>query len=160
MAELLVKAKAHWMDSLKQDEIDKMSNMQKEQYNSRSQIGDVIVVRPDGWVWGKEECLPNFIVVKVPDMAIEEAKKHEEQLVEYVDKDGNIVPKLTEEDIKNFTKQDIEADKAKQIRCRILKVRKYAIPSADVSVSLGTSTMNKTILTSKLITKVSNGNPT
>ena len=146
MAELLVKAKAHWMDSLKQDEIDKMSNMQKEQYNSRSQIGDVIVVRPDGWVWGKEECLPNFIVVKVPGMTIEEAKKHEEQLVEYVDKDGKVVPKSMDSD--------------SQIRCRVLKVRKYAIPSADVSASLGTTTMDKTILTSKLITKVSNGNPT
>jgi len=154
-AELLVKAKPHWMDSLKQDEIDKMSDMQKEHYNARSQVGDIIVVRPDGWKWGKEECLPNFIVVKVPGMTIEEAKKYEEQLTEMVDKDGKVVTKPTEAELKELVKDKawVEADKAKQIRCRVLKVRKYAIPSADVSASLGTTTMNKTTLTNKLITK-------
>jgi hypothetical protein len=82
MAELLVKAKPHWMDSLTQEEVSKMSDAAKQNYESRSQIGDVVVVRPDGWQWGKEECLPNFIVVKVPQITFEEAKKYEEALVD------------------------------------------------------------------------------
>jgi hypothetical protein len=81
MAELLIRAKKHWMDDLKQEEIDKMTKEQKQSYDARSQIGDIIVVRPDGWNWGKEECLPNFVVVKVPQMTDEEAKKYEESLM-------------------------------------------------------------------------------
>lgn len=108
-AELLVSAKPHWMDSLTQPEVDKMTIEQKQSYNARSQIGDVIVVRPDGWTWGKEECLPNFVVVKVSDMTLEEAKKYEESLNEqFIDAKG-------------------------EVQSRMLKVRKYQIPLADVN---------------------------
>jgi hypothetical protein len=61
MAELLIKASPHWMDKLSYEEV-----IDKRAYNSRVCIGDIIVVRPDGWKWGKCECLPDFIVVKVP----------------------------------------------------------------------------------------------
>ena len=47
--------------------------------------GDVIVVRPDGWEWGKEECLPRYIVVKLPGVKEVDAKKYEEQLTETKD---------------------------------------------------------------------------
>jgi len=79
-AELLVKAKKHYMDDFTQEQVDKMTVEQRQSYEARSQIGDVIVVRPDGWKWGKEECLPNFVVIKMPDVTMEEAKKYEEQM--------------------------------------------------------------------------------
>lgn len=82
MAELLVKAKPHWMDSLDPDKIDPAL---KGDYDSRAQVGDIIVVMPDGHEWGKAERLPNFIVVKVPDMKYEDAKKFEEPLLNLYD---------------------------------------------------------------------------
>lgn len=89
MAELLVKAKSHWMDSLNQTEINKMDKEKRQHYTARSQIGDIIVVRPDGWKWGREECLPNYVVVKVPGLSTDIAKKYEESLTEeYIDELG------------------------------------------------------------------------
>lgn len=80
--EFLVKADNHWMDSLTQIDVDKMIIEEKEAYLSRLQIGDIIVIRPDGWPWGKEESLPRFVIIKVPDMTIQEAMEFEESLVE------------------------------------------------------------------------------
>ncbi len=71
MAELLVRASKHWMDDLKQTDINKMSGGEKEAYDARTQIGDIIVVKPDGWVWGKEECLPTFLIVKLPGISVD-----------------------------------------------------------------------------------------
>jgi hypothetical protein len=45
----------------------------------------VIVVRPDGWKWGNAECLPDFVIIKIPEMTYEEAKKYEEKIYEYSD---------------------------------------------------------------------------
>lgn len=50
MAELLIKAEEPWQIT-----------------DSGSRKGDIIVVRPDGWKWGREECLPRFVVVKVAE---------------------------------------------------------------------------------------------
>lgn len=80
--EFLIKAKPHWKDSWTQEQVDALSPEAKKEYDSRSQVGDIIVVRPDGWEWGNEECLPNFIIVKVPDMTMEEAKQYEESLID------------------------------------------------------------------------------
>jgi hypothetical protein len=44
-------------------------------YDSRTQVGDVIVVRPDGWEWGTRECLPEYVVIKLPGVSEEDAKK-------------------------------------------------------------------------------------
>jgi hypothetical protein len=66
--ELLINAKNHWMDNLRSEEIAKLSNEQLAMYKARSQKGDVIVVKGDGWGWGREECLPNYVVVKLPGM--------------------------------------------------------------------------------------------
>jgi len=84
-AEFLVKAKPHWMDSFAQEDIDKLTSEEKQSYGARSQIGDIIIVRSDGWKWGKEECLPNFIVVKIPDLKLGDAKKYEEPLLDLTD---------------------------------------------------------------------------
>jgi hypothetical protein len=31
-------------------------------------IGDFVVIMPDGWSWGSGECLPDFVIVKVPGL--------------------------------------------------------------------------------------------
>jgi hypothetical protein len=66
-----------------------MSVGEKQSYEARSQIGDIIVVRPDGWAWGKCECPPEYVIVKVPTMKEVDAKYLEQSLMEtYTDKDG------------------------------------------------------------------------
>lgn len=106
MAELLIKAKDHWMETLTKEEIDKMNEGELKAYEARTKKGDVIVVRPDGWSWGKLECLPDFLVVKVKE-TYEEAKKYED--------------KLYSESI-NDTKEEL------------LKARKYYINTTEVSL--------------------------
>jgi len=69
MAELLVKAQEPWNNDL--------PNAPSE----RSRLGDIIVVRPDSHVWGNEECLPRFIVVKITNMTYDDAKHLEESLM-------------------------------------------------------------------------------
>jgi len=90
MAEILVRAKTHWKDAWKQADINKLSAAEKEQYDARTQLGDIVVVRPDGWVWGSAECLPDFVIVKIPDMTVEEAKQYENSINElYTDAQGH-----------------------------------------------------------------------
>ena len=108
MAELLVRVKSHYLDDLSPEEVAKMTKEQLQSYNARSQIGDIIVVRPDGWEWGRCECLPDYLVLKTKE-TYEVAKKYEGSLSEQVlDKDG----------------------KTQSI---MLKVRKYNISLAEVS---------------------------
>jgi len=38
--------------------------------------GHVISIQPDGHKWGKEECLPKFYVVKIPEVKVEEVRKY------------------------------------------------------------------------------------
>jgi hypothetical protein len=133
MAEFLVKAKGHWMDNFTQVQIDKLSSSELLNYNSRSQIGDIVVIRSNGWKWGKAECLPDFIVIKIPELTIEECKKYGDQLF-----DNSDPPK-------------------------ILKIRKFRIPqnttenyatlgNSIVTIASGTQT---TIFKNNIITKVS-----
>ena len=105
MAELLLKAKPHWMDALTAGEVEKLSPEARAGYEARSQIGDIIVVRPDGWRWGREECLPNFIVVKAPSFSFEQARRYEESLQDLTNIENPV----------------------------LLKTRKYRVPPAAVS---------------------------
>jgi hypothetical protein len=82
VAELLIKAQEPW------------NNDDPKAPTTRTRKGDVIVVRPDGWEWGKEECLPRFIVVKTKE-TYEEAKKYEESLTKTVEKE--VDSKMVEE---------------------------------------------------------------
>jgi len=131
MAELLVKAKDHWMDSLKQEDIDKLSDHQKEAYEARTRKGDIIVVRPDGWKWGKEECPPNFVVIKLPEVKYEDAKKYEDSLME-----------------------ENESGEPKT-----LKTRQYAVDVDTVNSCIleakGQKELSKTVFDTKLTQKVS-----
>jgi len=80
--EALVRAKPHWIDSVS---TTTLPTSMLDTYQTRLQIGDIMVIRPDGWEWGRAECLPNFIVVKVPSVTMEQAKKYEDILYETVD---------------------------------------------------------------------------
>ena len=80
MAEILVKAKKHWMDDFTKEKIGALTPKDKRAFDARYQIGDPIVVRPDGWPWGKEECAPNFWILKVPGVTEEELKYLEDEL--------------------------------------------------------------------------------
>lgn len=35
---------------------------------TKERLGDILVVRPTGWGWGKKECLPSFWIVKLPEI--------------------------------------------------------------------------------------------
>ena len=80
MAELLIKAKENWMESLSKEEIKALPKEKKDRYNARSKKGDIVAVKPDGWQWGKMECLPSFIVVKMPGKNVEEVEHLTESL--------------------------------------------------------------------------------
>ena len=93
MAEILIRAKSHWMDDFSQAQIDAMSVEERQARDSRIQIGDIVVVRPNGWTWGKEECLPTFIVVKLPDVTVEAVKAWEEALMDNTDPEHPVLLK-------------------------------------------------------------------
>lgn len=116
MAELLIKAAEPW------------NNDDPKAPASRTRKGDIIVVKPDGWKWGREECPPRFIVLKVPEVKYEDAKKYEESLIE----------EKGEESV-------------------VLKTRKYAVDVATVNScaleAKGQKEVAKSVLDSKLITK-------
>lgn len=89
MAELLVRNKPHWMDSLTQAEVDALPSGAYDSYLSRCQPGDIVVVRPDGWQWGGEECLPNFVVVKLAGVSEADAKIYESPITEELPPDAS-----------------------------------------------------------------------
>jgi len=93
MAEFLIRAKKHYMDDYTEEQISNLSDDQKSAFDQRIQIGDVVVVKPDGWQWGKEECLPTFDIIKVPAMSYEEAKKYEQRKEEILV--GMLKPTIT-----------------------------------------------------------------
>ena len=135
MAELLVRAKPYWMDSLTKKEVDKMSESEKQTYEARSQIGDIICVYPDGTC--KEEPAPNsvYAIVKIPGLSYRDAKdKYEQHLSELIkDKDGKITD------------------------YKVLRYRKYSLPDTDIkAIALTTSkvaTLTKVSMESSVITK-------
>ena len=86
------------------------------------QKGDVLIVRPNGHIWGTAETLPTYIQVSVPDMPYAEAKVYEEPLMEDdgVDAEGN--PKQ-----------------------KMLRLRKHYIPTTEVETAkLSSGTLTKT----------------
>jgi len=82
MAEFLIKAKAHWMDNLTQQQVSALPPLLQSTYAIRSQKGDIICVRPDGWTWGNAEVRPDYIVVKIPGLVLD--KDYEYPLLEEV----------------------------------------------------------------------------
>jgi len=91
MAELLIRASKHWLDDHTQEQVDAMPQNEKESYNARTQIGDIIIVKPDGWEWGKEECLPTFLVIKLPQVDVATVEHFTQTLTDRTNQD---LPKL------------------------------------------------------------------
>lgn len=112
--ELLIKAKEPWNNNA---DTSGMTEDELKDFNSRSRLGDIIVVRPDGWTWGNAECLPDFIVVKIP--GVNPPANYESMITEDVD------PAHPE---KGF---------------RILKRRKFQVPAAYMARAIadGNSTI-------------------
>jgi len=74
MAEFLIKAEGNkWMEALAKESWS-TKNLTQEQFDARSEIGDIVVVRDDGHPWGKCECPPQYVVIKVPKMDWEKVK--------------------------------------------------------------------------------------
>jgi hypothetical protein len=123
MAELLVRAQKHWMDDFTQKQVDAMTPEEKRSYEARSQIGDVIVVRPDGWKWGSCECPPEYVIVKVPGMSEADAKFYEESLYEDVeDKDGKVDRQLLRIRKHSLPKTDIETAKVEDKQIELTSI--------------------------------------
>ena len=64
--------------------------------------GDIIVVRPDGWQWGREECPPIYQVVKVDNISEKDAKKYEDS-VSTVDTSNAQNPKLVTVKLRKYS---------------------------------------------------------
>ena len=60
MAEILIKA----MDAINSDPVKNLAGCYKK--------GDIVVIMPDNWTWGKEETLPKFVILKIPGVVIDE----------------------------------------------------------------------------------------
>lgn len=82
------------MDVWDATKIASLTPEQLQSYNARTQIGDIIIVRGDGWAWGREECLPNFIVVKLPNLTEAEVKHYEQSLIDTADPQKPIMLKV------------------------------------------------------------------
>ena len=74
MAEFLIQAKSHWMEDMTPQEINALPEKMVKARNARVQIGDIVVVRPDGWIWGNEENLPRYFVIKAPGVPVEDVE--------------------------------------------------------------------------------------
>ena len=120
MAEILIQAKGHWMDNFTQGQIDALDDGQKKSREARIQLGDIVVVKPDGWVWGREECLPNYLVVKLPQLSVETVEHFTQSLM---------------------GEPNAEGDRP------MLRKRKYQIPSQWVTpyITEGTSVITVTL---------------
>lgn len=95
------------------------------------EAGDIITVKPDGWKWGDKECLPAFMVVKVPNLDEKQVKIYEEPL---------------------YT-ASIEPEKPPEVT----KVRKYNIPLSFMKSEMDTGKSElitqKTVLDAALVAK-------
>jgi len=93
MCELLIQAKGHWMDDFTQEQIDALDDKKKASRNARIQLGDIVVIKPNGWTWGREETLPNYYIIKVPNISVEEAEYATQALMDNTDPDNPVTLK-------------------------------------------------------------------
>ena len=69
------------MDLLSNEEVDKFDKKKKEKYDSRYEVGDIIIATSNDHIWGKLEKRPQFVIVKIIDLNIEEAKQYTMPLI-------------------------------------------------------------------------------
>jgi len=73
MAQLLIITKQHWTELTPMDDLDT-----RRKRAGRPRVGDVILVRPDDWEWGRLEGPPDFLVVRLPGVPCGALKHLEE----------------------------------------------------------------------------------
>lgn len=71
--EALVRATGHYRDNIS---TVGFTQGQLDEWNARTRKGDIIAIYPDGHVWGRLECLPDFVVVKIPTVPYSETIAH------------------------------------------------------------------------------------
>jgi len=124
MAELLIKAREPWNIT-----------------DTGSRKGDIIVVRPDGWKWGKCECLPGFVVVKTKE-TYEEAKKYEESISQDVEKTVEGKTEIVSEIVK-FRKYAIDVSSVDSIADEVKDFEK--ITPVELKATISEKTVGDTI---------------
>ena len=88
MAEFLIYNKDHWMDALKQEQIDEYVKKYPkfmDKYNARTERGNVIEVRPDGyWTGTKAKAYRKntFLVVTVSGLSLKDAEQYGKPLIQ------------------------------------------------------------------------------
>ena len=81
--EILVKAQKFWQRSKAipegtlQDSISYLRDMWHQTHR-----GEIIVIKPNGWEWGRKERPPEYIVVKVPGVTVAQAIKYTQGLID------------------------------------------------------------------------------
>jgi len=101
MAELLIQARGHWQDDWDQQKKNSLSEAELRSHSSRIQLGDIVVIKPDGWVWGNEENLPRYIVIKAPGVAVETVTHLTESLMDTTDPENPFMLKKRKYQIPN-----------------------------------------------------------
>lgn len=76
MAEFLIINKDHWSEEEPQATKDNWSAGQVKKFNASPHRGDIIEVQPDGKWEEKPGFNPNFCVIKVPGLSVENARKY------------------------------------------------------------------------------------
>ena len=81
--EILVKAQPFWQRSeaipegTLQDSISYLRDMWHQTHR-----GEIIVIKPNGWMWGRKERPPEYIIVKVPGVTVAQAIKYTQGLID------------------------------------------------------------------------------
>jgi len=81
-AEILIRAKAHWMETA---DTTGWTQEQLDEKHQATTKGSPIVVMPDGWKWGKKECAPDFIILKIPGLSPDKISRYLEELRDSTD---------------------------------------------------------------------------
>jgi hypothetical protein len=74
MAEFIIYWKDHYMDAWDADKVASLKPKEKAKYDRRLQRGDILEVHPDGDGEWRVKGNPEFIVIKVPGLAVDPDK--------------------------------------------------------------------------------------
>ena len=99
--EILVKAQPFWQRGKEiptvtlQDSISYLRDMWHQTHR-----GEIIVIKPDGWGWGRKERPPEYIVVKVPGVTVAQAIKYTQGLIDSTLYDSSLITQPDTVDVK------------------------------------------------------------
>ncbi len=89
MAEILVRAKNHWAESIPPGQRNSWPQKRKDKFERRIQFGDIMRVEEDGFVWGSKEGMPDWILIKVLGLSKAEAEQYIDLIEDVPDAEGN-----------------------------------------------------------------------